>query len=205
MAKINVTLFHADWCGHCTSFMPEWKQLEAKFKNDPSVSLNSFESSDPKFSRNAKINGAQIQGFPTIRIKIGEQETEYNDERSSAALSRAIEDLKGAVQAGGKRKAKKAGSKVKKAGKTKSKSRSKSKRSQSRTKKTKSKSKGSKVKKTKTKTKSKSKSKGKKAMRGGGFEGMNEQQIRELLQYKINKYEHAYNKLHKDLKDKGIL
>jgi len=174
MTKINVTLFHADWCGHCVKFMPQWEQLEAQFKNDPEVKLNAVESSDPKFSRDAKINGSQIQGFPTIRIKVGDKETEYNDERDKSVLAGTIEELKGAVQAGGKRRANKASSKVKK------------------------------VKKTKTKTKSKSKSK--KAMKGGAnFEGMNEQQMRELLFHKISKYEQKYNQLHKDLRDKGIL
>ena len=195
MAKINVTLFHADWCGHCVSFMPEWKKLEAQFKNDPSVNLSAMESSDPKFSRDAKINGSQIQGFPTIRIKVGDKETEYNDERSKTALVGTIEELKGAAQAGGRRKAKKT---------KKTKTKTKSKGRQARAKKAKTSSKGKARKATKRKTKTKSK--GRKVMKGGAnMENMNEQQMRELLYHKIAKYEQKYNQLHKDLRDKGIL
>ena len=26
---INITLFHADWCGHCVNFMPTWESMRS--------------------------------------------------------------------------------------------------------------------------------------------------------------------------------
>jgi len=85
--KVNVMLFHADWCGHCKEFMPVWKEFKdhiIKDKDDYSnVKALDFESGkDPKVMK--KYN---VKGFPTIKIvdKHGNV-NDYKGERSKDAL-----------------------------------------------------------------------------------------------------------------------
>ena len=31
--SLSVTLYYADWCGHCNDFKPEWKKLNENISN----------------------------------------------------------------------------------------------------------------------------------------------------------------------------
>ena len=65
----NITLYHAKWCGHCVSFMPEWNKLTAKkIKN---VTFNSYDSENEE-AKSATINGDALKGFPTIKVTIND-------------------------------------------------------------------------------------------------------------------------------------
>ena len=45
----KVTLYYADWCGHCTKFKPTWEGIKQVFKlNNISFFLKSSESIDFK-------------------------------------------------------------------------------------------------------------------------------------------------------------
>ena len=61
----NITLYHATWCGHCISFLPEWEKIK-KEKSDK-ISFNEYESEEVE-AKNATIDGKPLQGFPSIKI-----------------------------------------------------------------------------------------------------------------------------------------
>lgn len=63
----NITLYHATWCGHCKTFMPEWDKL-IKQKLD-GITYNSYEAEQIE-AQNATINGKPLAGFPTIKITL---------------------------------------------------------------------------------------------------------------------------------------
>ena len=88
--KLKMTLYHANWCGHCVTFLPEWK----KFKNDAKISFkNKIDISDVE-SENIKgdvtIAGKQLEGFPTVKVEYGGQEFEYKGKRSYAGLNNFV-------------------------------------------------------------------------------------------------------------------
>jgi thiol-disulfide isomerase/thioredoxin len=123
MSKVNVTLFHADWCGHCQSFKPTWKKLVSHYHNS-NVNLKSVESNDPSYNKLAHINGEGVRGYPTIKLEYNGVEKEYSGERTEKALISAISELS---QSGGAKKKKYRVIKKKSKSKKKSKRKSKSK------------------------------------------------------------------------------
>ena len=87
----KITLYHANWCGHCKNFMPQWNALTKTLKK------NNIAYSDFEDTRDADvINSANIIGFPTIRITKNNKEYEYNGERNVDAILNEL-----GIQAGG--------------------------------------------------------------------------------------------------------
>lgn len=73
----KITLYHANWCGHCKNFMPQWDAL-TKLLDKHNISYEDFEDARD----GDEINKANIVGFPTIRITKDDNHYEYNGERS---------------------------------------------------------------------------------------------------------------------------
>lgn len=59
-----IVLYHAEWCGHCKDFMPEWHKFIAVMKNKPDVDCMTAEVESANLGL---IPEAGVQGFPTIR------------------------------------------------------------------------------------------------------------------------------------------
>lgn len=105
MTQIKLELFHADWCGHCKNFMPEWKKFANDIKGDKSVHVVDYESSSPNFAKVAKINGKPVEGFPTVKVTVDGTEHVYNNGRTAEALHETVSELKRTSgQSGGARK-----------------------------------------------------------------------------------------------------
>ena len=66
---IDITLFYANWCGHCVKFKPDWNKFKGMIADLPDVSTHEFEDSDIKDGM-ATIMGKDIRGYPTIRISL---------------------------------------------------------------------------------------------------------------------------------------
>src|SRR3989338_7362967 len=89
---IKVTLYHADWCGHCKQFMPEWNKFANEYKtlneSDFKIEHDSIESGS---GANETINNEPIKGYPTIKLSVTvnknfSKEYEYIRERNSKSL-----------------------------------------------------------------------------------------------------------------------
>jgi len=69
--KIEVYLFKADWCPHCTAFLSTWSDLKKKYSSKYTfIKLDS--DKDAK-----KISKWGIKGFPTIVVKHKDNALEY--------------------------------------------------------------------------------------------------------------------------------
>ena len=97
MSKVEVALYYADWCGHCQSFKSDWNKLKPLVKEKYGGSCKEYEqSSDPEIMKSKKI-----KGYPTIMIRIGNNEEEYNGSRKVDAILNYIEAHVNGGQSGG--------------------------------------------------------------------------------------------------------
>ena len=69
--KKDVILFKAEWCGHCQGFKQDWEKLQKE--NKKKYNFITYDSDKNK----AEMESWQIQGFPTIIVKKGEEAMEY--------------------------------------------------------------------------------------------------------------------------------
>lgn len=58
-------LIHADWCGHCQTFKPMWKE----FENTPGRRANIVSVHHDMVENSPTLSNAKIQGYPTV-IKV---------------------------------------------------------------------------------------------------------------------------------------
>lgn len=78
--KKQVTLYTADWCGHCQNFKPEWETLKKVLKNPEFCSQ--YAACDVKEYTDKDAESQSISGFPTIKIG----ESEYNGIRNIKSI-----------------------------------------------------------------------------------------------------------------------
>jgi protein disulfide-isomerase-like protein len=88
--KKALVLFHADWCGHCKKFIPEWNEISkiVKDKTDD-VMLVKVECGDA--SNNKKhseiMKKYSIKGYPTIvSFETSGNHSEYDGDRSKDGI-----------------------------------------------------------------------------------------------------------------------
>ena len=81
MSNTKITLYHADWCGHCKNFLPNWNAL-TKYFDSHNIKHEDFEDSRD----HDVVESAGIQGFPTIRISKNGKEYDYHGDRSVDAI-----------------------------------------------------------------------------------------------------------------------
>ena len=85
-----VILFHADWCGFCQKFMPEFEEA-AKMPTD--VVFISIDAGDGKTFAHT-MQKLDIKGFPTMLLhKQGEPPKTYNGERSAQGVADFIKTV----------------------------------------------------------------------------------------------------------------
>ena len=77
----KISLFYADWCGHCNSFKPEWEKLKIIL---PKNNIEFAEYEDSKDSD--IINSNNIEGFPTIKIETNEGTFDYDGRRDAESI-----------------------------------------------------------------------------------------------------------------------
>lgn len=115
-AFLEVTLYYANWCGHCVDAKKAWTELKENLDamgnqyKGVKIILNSFEDGQmQKQQSRATINGADIQGYPTIKFGLNcngkSKEYEYSKQRNAETILDSIKRVaEGLAQCGNKTK-----------------------------------------------------------------------------------------------------
>jgi thiol-disulfide isomerase/thioredoxin len=96
--KTNVTLYFADWCGHCKQFIAStWGKVKENYSNNEKINVNQVDCTNLKTEIKTPA-GMPIKGFPTVIINYknadGEYiEEEYSGNRTYAAFSNYLNTL----------------------------------------------------------------------------------------------------------------
>lgn len=95
----KVTLYYANWCGHCKTFKPVWDSLKPYFDKN-NVQYEDYEDG----SNPDEIKKNKIEAFPTIMIENNGIKYEYNGERTVDGL---VRELMPNLQLGGSKRIRK--------------------------------------------------------------------------------------------------
>jgi hypothetical protein len=93
---VKIIYFFMEGCGWCKKFLPEWNLLKQKIDSNELKGLKhyEFERSELKINERAiRIQRhVEIEGFPTIIIKIGDKYCKYDRERTVYDIVNFIKD-----------------------------------------------------------------------------------------------------------------
>lgn len=106
--SLKLTLYFADWCGHCKDFKENWevlKELVKKINNEyngVSIEINQYEDAEIKQNKKlGKINGKAIEGFPTLvfrpQLNDLEKDYEYIQKRDPMTILNMIKNVCGGL------------------------------------------------------------------------------------------------------------
>ena len=89
MSQKVVTLYYADWCGHCQSLKPEWAALEQKIieQNNAGQNIICVKKEESEMTEDEK---AKIEGYPTIMITRDGKTFQFQGSRTSQAILDAV-------------------------------------------------------------------------------------------------------------------
>jgi protein disulfide-isomerase A1 len=81
----KVTLYHANWCGHCVQFQPEWRKIKNEL-DKKGIMHEEYEETSNK----SIMEKNQINGYPTIRITKNGKTSDYKGQRNMASIVAAV-------------------------------------------------------------------------------------------------------------------
>jgi len=84
---IVLTLYHANWCGHCTVFVPKWIQLPLVRDIGRHIKIVTREDAEIE-----SVERAKVKGFPTILVRVGSDEYNYTGSREISDILRFVRD-----------------------------------------------------------------------------------------------------------------
>jgi len=101
--------FYANWCGHCKTLAPEWKNLTETIEKDykdKNLGIVSIES-DVKhkdIDTVLKEVGLEVTGFPTIGLLKDKKFIRYDGNRNAASMLQFIKKEAWGIMEGGRKR-----------------------------------------------------------------------------------------------------
>ena len=90
MSSNKVTLYYADWCGHCKNFKPIWEGLKNVF-NENNIKHEEYEESKDE----EVMLRENIEAYPTIIIENDSGKYQYNGGRDADSILREFFTMQG--------------------------------------------------------------------------------------------------------------
>lgn len=101
--KLECTLYYANWCSHCVDFKTEWNKLKENIANinneynGVQIIMTEYEDKKLKSIGGGKINGKDIEGYPTFKFGLtygkAHKEYEYLKQRDSKIIFNYIQKI----------------------------------------------------------------------------------------------------------------
>ena len=85
----TLVLFYADWCGHCKTIKPVWKEAAEKANTD-SKRMVMIDVGGKKPEQQELINKYKIDGFPTILVFQNGKPEPYSGKRDVDAFLKEL-------------------------------------------------------------------------------------------------------------------
>jgi thiol-disulfide isomerase/thioredoxin len=85
--KIQLMLFKADWCGHCTKFKSTWEHISKVYKNKFNFVVYDADTQKENFEE------YKVDAFPTLLAKNGNNVITYNGDRSMEDLTNFLQQI----------------------------------------------------------------------------------------------------------------
>ena len=82
-------MFYADWCGHCKTLKPVWKEAAEKANKDKKKMIM-IDVGGKTADQQALIDKYQIDGFPTIMVFQNGKPEPYSGKRDVDAFLKAL-------------------------------------------------------------------------------------------------------------------
>jgi hypothetical protein len=97
---IELTLFHARWCHHCTTFLPVWEKMKSDKSTNKNFEFHDYEETSvkdlPESVTHVDDRDVRSNGWPTITMSINGEKEIYQGSRDPKEIySYIIERLKG--------------------------------------------------------------------------------------------------------------
>lgn len=90
--EIALALFHADWCGHCKRFMPEWQKAKAQLNNTRTKNGKLIKCVDIESKNEEVMKQHGVDSYPTIMIITENSKVVFNGERNVNSLKEFVEE-----------------------------------------------------------------------------------------------------------------
>jgi thiol-disulfide isomerase/thioredoxin len=101
-----IMFFHVDWCPHCKTAKPAWDNIRAKYSNTRvngytckflDYNVTEKEEGDTDFNRyreaEAKARANNVEGYPTIKMKIGNDVVDFDAKVTDTSLEQFIQNV----------------------------------------------------------------------------------------------------------------
>lgn len=88
----SITLYHADWCGHCQRFKPTWEKVKSLIdENNIKYPSNQIKYEEYEATKDDDIvRKKNIDGFPTIMTRINGMESEYKGGKDADVIMKTL-------------------------------------------------------------------------------------------------------------------
>ena len=97
---VDITLYHANRCGYCKDFIPEWRKFDDLVKSGKMGHKNArFTSQDIEHGQVEKmIDRPKIAGYPTIKVTVKSNgkllhDFEYDGKRRASEMEMYLMSL----------------------------------------------------------------------------------------------------------------
>jgi thiol-disulfide isomerase/thioredoxin len=95
--EVQIYLFYADWCPHCTKAKPEWNTFKEEFDgsemNGYAVQAIEVDCTETTTENSPLIQKFGVDSFPTVKMMKSNQVIDFDSKVTSSSLTQFINSM----------------------------------------------------------------------------------------------------------------